>query len=218
MCRIHLITSQFIFCDRSGTRLVTASNTGTVIRVFDIPSGNKLYSFRRGNRPSTITSISFSPSSEFIAVGSSSGTVHVFSFEAYDKRFQAAAPADAAAAAGSHPPAGSGDRSQSRDSITTDPESASAHGWKETIRSNSVSALGFMQNWAFSTVGSLNVLPEDMQEFSESVRAGSLARIPGAEGNFKTALISVAGALLLASLEQPGYANILIGQGRTGNW
>jgi hypothetical protein len=50
-----------------------------------------------------------------------------------------------------------------------------------------------VQNWAFSTVGSLNVLPEDMQEFSESVRASSLARIPGAEGNFKIALISVPG-------------------------
>lgn len=163
--------------------------------MFDIPSGNKLYSFRRGNRHSTITSISFSPNSEFIAVGSCSGTVHVFSFEAYDKRFQVAATPESGKSVNLHgAQAGATnrvDRNLSRDSAGGDIEHSS--GWKETIRSSSVSAFGFVQNWAFSTVGSLNVLPEDMQEFSESVRAGSLARIPGAEGNFKIAMISVPG-------------------------
>jgi hypothetical protein len=129
---------------RSGTRLATASSTGTVIRVFDVPSGTKLYSFRRGNRPTTITSISFSPNSEFIAVGSSSGTVHVFSFEAYDQRFQVAgagsgeaggAGAPALPAPGGAHAGGAGaeaGRSASRDSAA----SGDAPGWKDTIRSN----------------------------------------------------------------------------------
>ena len=141
-------------------------------------------------------------------MGSSSGTVHVFSFEAYDKRFQVSAIGEGAAsgsgAGAAAPVAASGtgaSRSISRDAASGDGEaSKDVPGWKETIRSNSVSALGFVQNWAFSTVGSLNVLPEDMQEFSESVRAGSLARIPGAEGNFKIALITVPGILFLCRI------------------
>lgn len=134
-------------------------------------------------------------------MGSSSGTVHVFSFEAYDKRFQVAGLGEIAgglATGGTSSTHGAGatvpaSRTYSRDSAGDTEPAKDVPGWKETIRSNSVSALGFVQNWAFSTVGSLNVLPEDMQEFSESVRAGSLARIPGAEGNFKIALITIPG-------------------------
>lgn len=174
--------------NRSGTLLATASTTGTVIRVFSVPSGEKLYSFRRGNRPSNITSIAFSPMSDLVAVGSSSGTVHIFSIEAAARKGSGAAsapPLPAPSSGSTGPLTTEHGASQSSDG------SAAPGTWTDTIRSSTVSVIGFVQNWSFSTVSSLNVLPEDMQEFADSCRASSLARIPGAEGNFKAAITSV---------------------------
>ncbi|KAL2024069.1 hypothetical protein VTK56DRAFT_9849 [Thermocarpiscus australiensis] len=61
-----------------GTLLATASETGTIIRVFSVPNGHKLYQFRRGTYPSTITSMSFNLGSTLLCVSSTSDTVHVF--------------------------------------------------------------------------------------------------------------------------------------------
>ncbi|KKY30153.1 putative autophagy-like protein 18 [Diaporthe ampelina] len=46
-----------IALNSDGTLLATASETGTIIRVFSVPRGQKLYQFRRGTYPSTIYSI-----------------------------------------------------------------------------------------------------------------------------------------------------------------
>ena len=61
-----------------GNLLATASETGTIIRVFAVPSGQKLYQFRRGTYPSTIYSMSFNLSSTLLCVSSASETVHIF--------------------------------------------------------------------------------------------------------------------------------------------
>ncbi|KAL8295495.1 hypothetical protein RB597_008735 [Gaeumannomyces tritici] len=61
-----------------GTLLATASETGTIIRVFSVPKGRKLYQFRRGTYPSTIYSMSFNLSSTLLCVSSTSDTVHIF--------------------------------------------------------------------------------------------------------------------------------------------
>ncbi|CAG9956092.1 unnamed protein product, partial [Clonostachys rosea f. rosea IK726] len=61
-----------------GTLLATASETGTIIRVFSVPRGQKLYQFRRGTYPSTIYSMSFNLSSTLLCVSSASDTVHIF--------------------------------------------------------------------------------------------------------------------------------------------
>ena len=61
-----------------GNMLATASETGTIIRVFSVPSGQKLYQFRRGTYPSTIYSMSFNLSSTLLCVSSASETVHIF--------------------------------------------------------------------------------------------------------------------------------------------
>jgi autophagy-related protein 18 len=61
-----------------GTLLATASETGTIIRVFSVPRGEKLYQFRRGTYPSTIYSMSFNLSSTLLCVSSTSDTVHIF--------------------------------------------------------------------------------------------------------------------------------------------
>jgi len=69
-----------------GKLLASASEKGTVIRVFDTPEGNLLYSFRRGSYPAEIYSLAFSNDSSLIAASSSSGTVHVFKLDETSKR------------------------------------------------------------------------------------------------------------------------------------
>ncbi|KAH7311764.1 protein-vacuolar targeting protein Atg18 [Stachybotrys elegans] len=64
--------------NNEGTMLATASETGTIIRVFSVPRGQKLYQFRRGTYPSTIYSMSFNLSSTLLCVSSTSDTVHIF--------------------------------------------------------------------------------------------------------------------------------------------
>ena len=67
-----------ICLNNEGTLLATASETGTIIRVFSVPKGQKLYQFRRGTYPSTIYSMSFNLSSTLLCVSSTSDTVHIF--------------------------------------------------------------------------------------------------------------------------------------------
>lgn len=66
----------------SGTRIATASDKGTVIRVFSVADGTRLYELRRGlKRTADIYSLSFSPCGHFLACSSNTETVHVFRLE-----------------------------------------------------------------------------------------------------------------------------------------
>lgn len=60
------------------TMLATASVKGTVVRVFSIPSGELLFSLRRGSSSANIYSIAFNKDSSILAVSSDKGTVHLF--------------------------------------------------------------------------------------------------------------------------------------------
>ncbi|XP_051523250.1 WD repeat domain phosphoinositide-interacting protein 1 isoform X2 [Myxocyprinus asiaticus] len=63
----------------SGTHLASASEKGTVIRVFSIPDGVKLFEFRRGmKRYVSISSLSFSADEQFLCASSNTETVHIF--------------------------------------------------------------------------------------------------------------------------------------------
>ncbi|KAK4101957.1 autophagy-like protein 18 [Parathielavia hyrcaniae] len=64
--------------NHEGTKVATASETGTIVRVFSVPDGQKLFQFRRGTYPSTICSMSFNLSSTLLCVSSTSETVHIF--------------------------------------------------------------------------------------------------------------------------------------------
>lgn len=65
-----------------GSRLATASVKGTLIRVFDTATGNRLFELRRGAEKVDIYSIAFNAASDWLAVSSDKGTVHVFSLRA----------------------------------------------------------------------------------------------------------------------------------------
>ncbi|KAL0841646.1 hypothetical protein ABMA28_015298 [Loxostege sticticalis] len=62
-----------------GRRLATASERGTVIRVFSVPERQRLYEFRRGlKRCVTIACLAFSACGSYLAATSNTETVHVF--------------------------------------------------------------------------------------------------------------------------------------------
>ncbi|KAJ1538430.1 autophagy protein, partial [Nowakowskiella sp. JEL0078] len=61
-----------------GTLIATSSDKGTVIRVFSVPSGDKLFQFRRGTYPARIFSLSFNLSNTLLSVSSDTDTVHIF--------------------------------------------------------------------------------------------------------------------------------------------
>jgi WD40 repeat protein len=62
-----------------GTLLATASEKGTLIRIFNTATGERLQELRRGADRAEIYSIAFHHSSQWLAVSSDKGTVHVFS-------------------------------------------------------------------------------------------------------------------------------------------
>ncbi|KAF1328637.1 Autophagy-related protein, partial [Globisporangium splendens] len=62
-----------------GTLLATASETGTLIRVFGVPGGKKKASFRRGSYPAQIYCLAFNESSTILCASSDTGTIHFFS-------------------------------------------------------------------------------------------------------------------------------------------
>ncbi|KAG8991877.1 autophagy protein [Tulasnella sp. JGI-2019a] len=70
---IHLLS-----INSTGTMLATCSTKGTVIRVFSLPSAEKLYQFRRGMQGARIHSITFNAMSTLLAVSSATDTVHIF--------------------------------------------------------------------------------------------------------------------------------------------
>nr|KAF7438762.1 hypothetical protein H0235_001153 [Vespula pensylvanica] len=66
----------------NGTKVATASEKGTVIRVFHVNDGTKLFEFRRGvKRCVSISSLAFSMDSMFLCCSSNTETVHIFKLE-----------------------------------------------------------------------------------------------------------------------------------------
>jgi WD40 repeat protein len=67
-----------IALNTEGTMVATASQRGTLIRVFDTETGAPMHELRRGTDPAVIHSIAFHPASTHIACSSDKGTAHVF--------------------------------------------------------------------------------------------------------------------------------------------
>eukprot|EP00002_Diphylleia_rotans_P003635 TRINITY_DN1251_c0_g1_i1.p1 TRINITY_DN1251_c0_g1~~TRINITY_DN1251_c0_g1_i1.p1 ORF type:complete len:368 (-),score=80.80 TRINITY_DN1251_c0_g1_i1:119-1222(-) len=67
-----------ISLNMDGSRLATASEKGTLIRVFDTFSGQILHELRRGSDRADIYSLCFNNTSEYISVTSDKGTIHIF--------------------------------------------------------------------------------------------------------------------------------------------
>ncbi|OHS94961.1 hypothetical protein TRFO_38849 [Tritrichomonas foetus] len=61
-----------------GSLIATASEKGTLIRIFDSVTGALLSTFRRGAIPSNILALAFSPSNSQLVAISDNGTAHLF--------------------------------------------------------------------------------------------------------------------------------------------
>ena len=64
-----------------GSRLATASERGTLVRVWDTRSGARLAELRRGAESAEIQSLSFNLDSSCLLVSSDHGTVHIFKLD-----------------------------------------------------------------------------------------------------------------------------------------
>lgn len=69
----------YLTINKEATLLATASDKGTLIRIFKIENGDLISELRRGTKNVTMTCISFDQNNRFIGCASDVGTIHIFS-------------------------------------------------------------------------------------------------------------------------------------------
>lgn len=77
----HEATICCLALNLQGTRLATASEKGTLIRVYDTNKHDQLLELRRGAANAHIYCITFNQDSSYLSVSSDHGTVHIFASE-----------------------------------------------------------------------------------------------------------------------------------------
>lgn len=88
--RAHNNPLRLLAFNPDGDILATVSEKGTVIRVFAVPTGERLYIFRRGSYIAHVHSLSFNASSSLLCAASEgSNSIHVF---ALDKQASSSSP------------------------------------------------------------------------------------------------------------------------------
>ena len=79
--KVHESCIEQIELNYNGDLIATASDKGTIIRVFNTQNLNLLNEFRRGNTDAKIYSICFDMNNKFLAVASDKQKIHIFSME-----------------------------------------------------------------------------------------------------------------------------------------
>ncbi len=74
----HDNTIDYIYLSKNNMYIVTASDRGTIIRIFDMATLSKKNEFRRGTDPSRIIDINMSDDFAILLVTSEKGTIHLF--------------------------------------------------------------------------------------------------------------------------------------------
>ncbi|KAM3138590.1 hypothetical protein pb186bvf_009342 [Paramecium bursaria] len=78
LIQAHSSPVSYLALDSKGSKLATASEKGTVIRIYSVLDGKMLQDVRRGTDYATITSITFDQDVNWVACASDSGTIHIF--------------------------------------------------------------------------------------------------------------------------------------------
>jgi len=125
-----------------GTRLATASDKGTLIRVFDTYSGELLQELRRGMDRAEIYSLAFNAASTFVACSSCKGTVHIFALGAEGAMSGSGGGGGGGAGGGKQ---GGAVRSGSLDNGAVGGGGGGMGGGGEEVK-NTTSGLSFMRN------------------------------------------------------------------------
>jgi hypothetical protein len=76
--RAHNNTLRCISLSQDGSLIATASNQGTLIRIFSTADQSQLAEFRRGMDNAIIFNLAFSPGNRWVACTSDKGTLHIF--------------------------------------------------------------------------------------------------------------------------------------------
>jgi hypothetical protein len=82
----HESSISFLALNNDGTLLATASDKGTIIRIYRADEGSFLQELRRGKERAEIFSICFDINSNFLASSSDRGTVHIWSLETSNQK------------------------------------------------------------------------------------------------------------------------------------
>jgi len=75
----HTNTISQMTLSSDGSKLATTSARGTLVRLFDTSSGNKIQEFRRGANPAVVHSLSFNKTGTALCLSSDKGTIHMYS-------------------------------------------------------------------------------------------------------------------------------------------
>jgi len=78
----------FLTLNDEGNVLATASDKGTLIRLFNVYNQEMIVELRRGTKNTTINCLAFDINTEFIACTSEVGTVHIFDIHEINKLFE----------------------------------------------------------------------------------------------------------------------------------
>ena len=78
----------FLALNSEGTMLATASDKGTLIRIYNTKNGEALQEVRRGSEKATIYSIAFNLENSMLAVSSDRGTIHIFTLSTALKKLK----------------------------------------------------------------------------------------------------------------------------------
>ncbi|VDM21494.1 unnamed protein product [Hydatigera taeniaeformis] len=162
----------------SSTLLATASERGTVVRVFSIPDGDKLMEFRRGlARYATICSLNFSTDNRFLVCASNTETVHVF------KLYGSASPQSSAKVEDSACTPASSQLTTDTNLASTTDDTTSASSWT-----------GSLVNWVGGALkAGVAYLPNPVAEVFSQDRSFAFAWIPSGAANLANATPSAAG-------------------------
>jgi autophagy-related protein 18 len=222
----HQTPVSYLAINNNGTLLATASEKGTIIRIFSLPDGKKLYQFRRGSIPARIYCMTFNATSTLLCVSSATETVHLFKLSSPSSS-SSTAPNTTNGLPALSPPSSpieskfsSRDRSASpslSESSLTNPKTDSESG-AAAAHSRQPRQPGFMslirrtsQGVSTSLVSrAAGYLPASVTEIWEPQRDFAWARVPrGANGlpvRSVVAMANTAPQLMVATSEGDFYA------------
>ncbi|KAG6916534.1 hypothetical protein DXG01_006475, partial [Tephrocybe rancida] len=189
----HKAPISFLSINSTGSLLATASDKGTVIRVWSIPGAEKLYQFRRGTREARIYSISFNLVSSLLAVSSAHDTVHIFKL---GPQKAAAKPSGQT----SSPPESvdSRDSSQLDSGYDTFLEKKSSNSVSSSLRRKSMQMTKSLSH----SVG--GYLPNTLTEMWEPSRDFAFLRLPTSGAR---CIVALSGLLDSGDSDKPGGAD-----------
>jgi autophagy-related protein 18 len=78
MIQAHKSAIAALAINSQGTALATASDKGTIIRVFSLPDAKRVGEYRRGSKAARVFSMNFNTEGTLLCVSSDTETVHVY--------------------------------------------------------------------------------------------------------------------------------------------